>query len=244
MSEKKSSFEPEEEHENLERWLLTYADMITLLTAFFILLYSMSVLNIAKFQKLAVSVRSGFNGTQQPVSGPSIVEKGQVNLLGPASEQLDEPSKARAPLNLRQGPPARMAAPLPGEADLLAKAKTDLKGHGAVHISTNRSGWVVELAGEEIFFKKDSAVLTKPSELVLLDLARIIPRFVSLVGVEGFSGSSPSAGFSLSSRRALAVLEVLQKGGVSEEKLSATGFGVHAPTGLGGRDYVRIVIKR
>jgi chemotaxis protein MotB len=46
---------PAEDHENHERWLLTYADMITLLVAFFIMLYAMSVMNITKFQMLAIS---------------------------------------------------------------------------------------------------------------------------------------------------------------------------------------------
>src|ERR1700712_3409604 len=65
----------EGEHENSERWLLTYADMITLLVAFFIMLYSMSVMNQAKFQQLAISVRSGFGAS--PINGvPTIFSRG------------------------------------------------------------------------------------------------------------------------------------------------------------------------
>lgn len=56
----------EEEHENIERWLITYADMITLLMAFFIMMYAMSVVNKGKFAALAVSVRTGFGG---PIAG-------------------------------------------------------------------------------------------------------------------------------------------------------------------------------
>ena len=63
------------EHENSERWLLTYADMITLLVAFFIMLYSMSVMNQAKFQQLAISVRSGF-GTSVTGGVPTIFARG------------------------------------------------------------------------------------------------------------------------------------------------------------------------
>jgi chemotaxis protein MotB len=56
----------EEEHENHERWLITYADMITLLMVLFIVLFSMSRLDLAKYEKLKASLSGGFNG---PVDG-------------------------------------------------------------------------------------------------------------------------------------------------------------------------------
>ena len=52
----------EEGPENAERWLLTYADMMTLLVAFFIMMYSMSVMDMKKFNEIAVAIRSGFMG--------------------------------------------------------------------------------------------------------------------------------------------------------------------------------------
>ncbi len=61
-------------HHNSERWLLTYADMITLLTAFFLMLYSMSVMSRGKFSALASSVRSGF-GSVTP-GGTGILKDG------------------------------------------------------------------------------------------------------------------------------------------------------------------------
>lgn len=52
------------------RWLLTYADMITLLMAFFIMLYSMSILNLNKFRQVAISIRSGFGGFVEGQGNP------------------------------------------------------------------------------------------------------------------------------------------------------------------------------
>src|SRR5258708_7996867 len=75
-----------EGHANHERWLLTYADMITLLTAFFLMLYSMSVMSKGKFTALATSVRSGFGGAVD--SGPSILNGGgaHTTTTGPTQD--------------------------------------------------------------------------------------------------------------------------------------------------------------
>jgi chemotaxis protein MotB len=71
-----------------ERWLVTYADMITLLMAFFIMLYGMSIINLGKFQQLAVSVRSGFHGEMPQMGAAGIVVQsggGQPSIL-PANQ--------------------------------------------------------------------------------------------------------------------------------------------------------------
>ena len=59
---RKKKGEPEKE-ENLERWLLTYADMITLLMLFFIVLYSMSTINPAKYMDLAQQLETVIPGS-------------------------------------------------------------------------------------------------------------------------------------------------------------------------------------
>ena len=59
-------------HGNSDRWLLTYADMITLLMAFFVMMYSMSVLNVSKFREAAISIRSGFGGNM-PGQGKGVM---------------------------------------------------------------------------------------------------------------------------------------------------------------------------
>src|ERR1700716_1080294 len=63
------------EHENEERWLLTYADMITLLMALFMVLFSISSVNISKYQVLQKSLKAAFSGSILP-GGRAILQSG------------------------------------------------------------------------------------------------------------------------------------------------------------------------
>src|SRR2546421_5887266 len=64
-----------EAHENEERWLLTYADMITLLMALFMVLFSISSVNISKYKSLQKSLQEAFSGRVLP-GGKQIKETG------------------------------------------------------------------------------------------------------------------------------------------------------------------------
>src|SRR5205807_6898043 len=63
------------EHENEERWLLTYADMLTLLFALFMVLFSISSVNISKYQVLQQSLKAAFSGSILP-GGHAIMQSG------------------------------------------------------------------------------------------------------------------------------------------------------------------------
>src|ERR1700689_2346632 len=63
-------------HENEERWLLTYADMITLLMALFMVLFSISSVNISKYQVLQHALKAAFSGNILP-GGKSTAQQGR-----------------------------------------------------------------------------------------------------------------------------------------------------------------------
>src|SRR3954462_14429684 len=80
------------EHENEERWLLTYADMITLLMALFMVLFSISSVNTSKYKSLTVSLNDAFSGHVLP-GGKSIAKSGSDNAKTPAASSLVAPIK-------------------------------------------------------------------------------------------------------------------------------------------------------
>jgi chemotaxis protein MotB len=88
--------EEHEEHHD-ERWLVSYADFITLLMVLFVVLYSMSQVNVEKYKILATSMRSAF-----ALGGPSQVVDSQINQSGGTSE--DGTSKPIVVPGIPEGP--------------------------------------------------------------------------------------------------------------------------------------------
>jgi len=120
-----------EEHENAERWLLTYSDMITLLMAFFIMMYGMSLLDMAKFDK----AKSGFQQAFRGIGTPGVLPGGKSvfgggggnpevpvvvsvfeNFVKPETEADKEKTEAVQPVSTSQEP-----------ADKVGAAEVDLK---------------------------------------------------------------------------------------------------------------------
>ena len=81
----------EEEHGGDERWLLTYADMITLLMALFMVLFSISSVNISKFKSLQRSLQDAFSGRVLP-GGRSIKEAGGSDQIERSGQSLPNPT--------------------------------------------------------------------------------------------------------------------------------------------------------
>jgi len=240
-------------HENHERWLLTYADMITLLVAFFIMLYAMSVMNVTKFQQLALSVRSGFgssmtNGTPTIMNAgggvngrPSIVQSGQTknndqNDDGKSSREsqfipMDVPSP-----NLKKGEDDRRLDDLTA---LLKKVVADHKLDGKVQVIVNERGIIIRLLTDKMLFESGKADM-RSDEMSLLDnMANLIrTKIDNQVEVEGHTDNRPihteryPSNWELSTMRASIVLRYLAQRGVREDRLRAAGYADQRPVAL------------
>jgi len=207
-----------EGHENHERWLLTYADMITLLVAFFMMLYSMSIVNLQKFHALAVSVRSGFGG---------IHEGGGRSVLGGGASMTTKPVIA----------PEGSSGGALGNTEKLVIKYIEKNGLGEViRVHTEERGLVITLATDKVLFDIGSADLKPRTREILLQIGKILKGLPNTVRVEGHTCDLPvhnaqfQDNWELSTRRATNVIRFLINTGILPKKrLEAAGYADSRP---------------
>ncbi len=190
---------------NQDRWLLTYADMITLLTAFFLMLYSMSVMSKGKFSQLAVSVRGGFSGSAS--GGGKIVPNagGTANKLGISAQEYRDYREAMR--NLWQ---------------FVEQNKlTD-----SVSTHSDERGVVISLIADNSLFDRGKADLRPESAAVLAHVAETLKATPNHIAIEGHTCDLPihtaqfPSNWELSSARAGTVLRYF----TGEQKLPPGRF--------------------
>ncbi len=202
--------EPEHEpEEDLERWVVTYADMITLLLAFFIMMYAMSVLNQGKFQKVvrSVKVELGIGSAGSP-----IVSAGDGSTTGSAG--------------ILAGDIAGVLKDRLGDSFL----RSDIEVLSAGDTVT------IRLHTRDLFFKAGSAQLQPYLRKVLLEVAEVLKPLPYQIRVEGHTCNLPirtkryPSNWELSAQRAINVLTYLVRyGGLPAARLSATGYADTRP---------------
>lgn len=205
-----------EGHENLERWLLTYADMITLLTAFFLMLYSMSVMSKGKFNALATSVRSGFGGVTP--GGRSILSGGGAHTARPGVvPDLVYEQYQDAMRNLSR-----------------YVEQHNLKGK--VSTREDERGVVISLVADNMLFGKGSALLDPSHAAVLNRVAQVIKTVPNRIQIEGHTCDLPirtaqfPSNWELSTARAGAVLRYFtEQRGLPNARFMAAGYAETRP---------------
>lgn len=206
-----------EEHENLERWLLTYADMITLLMVFFIMMYAISMLDMKKFDKakegfheafgganissILPGGKSVFGGGADPYSTDSVVvfekfvnskEEKKENAAEKQALQSDEEKIDLKKVDIKQALTYEWV-----DRELVYIAENIIKNiKGTIHdqdvnLLLEKRGLVIRIQSEGIFFDSGSAQL-KNEILPLLDIiAKSIKYYTGMLIIEGHSDNVP-----------------------------------------------------
>ncbi|MEA2450519.1 MAG: chemotaxis protein MotB [Thermoleophilaceae bacterium] len=230
---------PAAEHENEERWLLTYADMITLLMALFMVLFSIANVNQSKVEALSKSLNDAFNGKILP-GGKAIQQTGAKE--DPGTPSPTPPIPAITPL-VGQASQQQSQQAVKREQDEFKKIKREVdkyaKDHGLqskVQTTITQRGLVIRLLTDQVLFDSGQAELKSQSVPVLARVAKLLNIGADHdVAVEGHTDNIPIAGsvyptnWELSTARASRVVRFLIENGASKMRMSAAGYAALHP---------------
>lgn len=242
----------EHEKENGERWLLTYADLITLLLAFFVIMFAMSNLDKEKYKSVIESLGNAFgvvSGTAEPGSG----QGGEINF------PVFSPSASFPSISAGSTTPgsSAMLSPSPGptategnggignaiEVEKMEDVQKQVIGllqkehlNNDVSVTIRQRGLVISI-NSRVLFASGSADLTANSRALVLKIANIlVPLANNQIQVEGHTDTDPintsqfRSNWQLSSARADTVLcLLLTNSKLKPDKLSSVGYGEYRP---------------
>jgi chemotaxis protein MotB len=229
----------EEAEESDERWLLTYADMITLLMALFMVLFSISSVNVSKFVTLQRSLQDAFSGRILP-GGRALKESGGST----TSPQVAATPPTASPAVTSDGAgkggkvdaKAAAAAAKVEEKDfkaLKARVDTYVDKHGlASKVTTiiTRDGLVIRLLTDKLLFESGSATVQPGGRGLLTQVGTLLrAENQHVIRVRGFTDPIPihtaafPSNWELSAGRAASVVRAFADAGVAPQRLEAAG---------------------
>jgi len=223
---------PQDDLHNKERWLISYADFITLLFAFFVVMYSVSSVNEGKYKVLSETFSGVFNAPQRSLQ-PVTVGDPLLSAPEQSREEVIPPAVTEAPGNPDVSEQSRAEA-LRAMADQLAMEFDDLINQGVVSLERNDE-WIELNLPNSMLFSSGDAEPHYDSFKVIEKIANVLRDRDNAIKVEGFTDNQPirtnrfPSNWELSTARAAAVARMLMMEGVEPERLAAVGYGQYQP---------------
>jgi chemotaxis protein MotB len=225
-----------EKEANHERWLVSYADFITLLFAVFVTLYAMSQTDKRKVEALVASMKESFGHVKTGASSErvNIIESTDLRLI-PSKADILTPGKGGQDEGVHK---KRSHAEIKDFEEIKAAIETNLKQNGAqdkVSVEVTKRGLVVTLK-EAGFFDSGSADVKKSSYGLLAKVAGSLTRYSNPIRVEGNTDNVPissrffKSNWELSTTRGTNIVHYLiENYDFPPEKISAVGYGEYRP---------------
>lgn len=241
-----------EEHANHEAWAIPYADLMTLLLAFFVVMYAISSLNEGKYRVMADALTTAFGGAPRTISQ---VQVGNKQLQGGGHDSpavIHSPSLAGGamadptrlpsmasqmtqPVSLRDREQLQRAERQLGQiAQKLTQALAPLVNQGVITVRRTEL-WIEVEINSDILFRAGSAALDAGARQTLGKLADVLQDAPNGVRVEGHTDNMPIAtaqypsNWELSAARAASVVHLFADHGVQPQRLAMMGYGEFRP---------------
>ncbi|MBE0485290.1 flagellar motor protein MotD [Marinobacter sp.] len=223
---------PQDDLHNKERWLISYADFITLLFAFFVVMYSVSSVNEGKYKVLSETLTGVFNVPQRSVQ-PIPVGEQAVRAPDRPSDHVIVPPVTEAPRTPGLDAAGRTEA-LRSMADQLAMEFDELISQGVVSLESSEH-WLELNLPSSMLFSSGDAEPHYDAFPVVERIAMVLRDRDNAVKVEGFTDDQPirtsrfPSNWELSTARASALARMLMMEGIEPERLAAVGYGQYQP---------------
>ena len=218
----------EEDRENHERWLVSYADFITLLFAFFVVMYAISQVNEGKYRVLSDTLSSAFRSIPGSTSGAMVA-------VNPDSPMPIAIPLRRPNLGIKTDENQRVKKDkLRNMAKEINEALAPLVKEGQVRITEGALGITVDINASVLFAPGD-ATLDPGAISALTAMARILAPTDFPITVEGHTDNTPintprfPSNWELSGTRASSVVRLFVDNGVDARRLTATGYADQRP---------------
>ncbi len=241
-----------EEHANHEAWAIPYADLMTLLLAFFVVMYAISSLNEGKYRVMADALTTAFGGAPRTITQvqvgnmqiqggghdtPSVIRSPSMT-GGAMADPTQLPSMAshmRMPVSAHNREQLERAERQLGQiANRLSEALAPLVKQGVITVRRTEL-WIEVEINSDILFGTGSAALGADARETLGKLADVLLDAPNGVRVEGHTDNLPIAtaqfpsNWELSAARAASVVHLFADHGVQPQRLAMVGYGEFRP---------------
>lgn len=238
-----------DDHVNHEAWAIPYADLMTLLLAFFVVMYAVSVVNEGKYRVLSDSLVQAFNGSSHVVAPMPATPTRPRNIVPAIVTPTGAPSSetpAAIPIPTRMPPKPAVAdqvkppAPAPGSMQQIEsrvrQALQPLIDKQLVNVRRDKNNqWLEIEIRTDLLFPSGVALLDAPAQGVLHNLAAVLVNLPNQMRVEGFTDDVPistalyPSNWELSAARAGSVARLFVASGIAPERLGIVGWGETRP---------------
>ena len=224
------------DHENHERWLVSYADFITLLFAFFVVMFASTQADRNKAKAVSDSVRQALEHGQ--------LSSALSTVLGRGKHEAKKAPITKLPTEERENPPPPKLPDTPdGHPPDLAKSLVTLQqglahelNNGKLNLKLEPRGLVISMREATFFASGDDAIA--PGSLPILSkIAEVVQSLPNSVRLEGHSDARPihtprfRSNWELSAARAIAMLELLRdRYQIPASRMAIAGYADNAPT--------------
>lgn len=219
------------ESENTDRWMVSYADFVTLLFAFFVVMYAISSVNEGKYRVLSDTMTEAFKVAPK---SPEPIQIGKENKIISSQKQDNKIVTPVKPIRVLPKSERTYEKEMKQIAETVSSAVQPLIDKGLIKVSQNKL-WVEIEMNTSILFSSADSELEEEAYPALKALATVLKTLPNSIDVEGHTDNLPisnemfPSNWELSAARAASVVHLFTRYGVNPRRLSSIGYAEFRP---------------